>query len=240
MAKSNMPKPVRPRGRPKKNATPSPAHESEDDSSLNKGRKRKSTDNQEEPDENRSKRQRQGFAYLKPKTRQLPQAQVTKQWKALPEAAQQQVSTIVNAAKRSVAYSSRDINRAREAEMILDRLVRLIQQRLPRMPFPKNSKDHHFNLEKVIKRNVGKKLVRNKRPRTNSPQRQLESQLTPAIHSIELLKAAIDDENGALERDEEALAALVEAAKAREAQHKRLTKKVGPPSCFPTDVFPFC
>jgi CENP-Q, a CENPA-CAD centromere complex subunit len=45
------------------------------------------------------------------------------------------------------------------------------------------------------------------------------------MHSIELLKSAIDDENDALERDEEALAILMGNAKREESQHKRLAKR---------------
>jgi kinetochore protein Fta7 len=121
----------------------------------NKKRKSTETDAVEGGTSTQTKRPRQEFSYLKPRTRQVPQDVITRQWRALPESAQQQVRSIVNAAKRSVTYSSRDLKRAHEAEVALDRVIRLIHQRLPRMPFPKNSKDVHFDLDKVLERNVG-------------------------------------------------------------------------------------
>lgn len=141
--------------RPLRQRKPKPSKQQQSDTvPASRSRKRRSTDGPEDEGYKLSKRQRLEFAYLKPKTRQISQRLVTKQWRALPESAQQQVRAIVNAAKRSVTYSSRDLNRAQEAEKALERLLRLLHHRLPRMPFPKNSKDAHFDLDKILERNV--------------------------------------------------------------------------------------
>lgn len=56
----------------------------------------------------------------------------------------------------------------------------------------------------------------------------MENQLTPAIHSVELLKAEIEKEELALERDRANLDKLEANARAEERKQKQQTAKVHP------------
>lgn len=57
-------------------------------------------------------------------------------------------------------------------------------------------------------------------------QRALESQLTSALHSVELLKAEIEKEEHALEHDRSVLSKLEANAKAEERSQKHQATKV--------------
>ncbi|KAF2497689.1 hypothetical protein BU16DRAFT_482847 [Lophium mytilinum] len=124
---------------------------------------------------------------------------------------QEQIKNIFKTALRPVVASRRDERRRLEAEQVVGAMIRKLEQRLPKMPFPPNTKDTDFDLEKVVERN-----------------RMLENQLTPAMHSIDLLKAAIEKEEAQLERDKEVLAEFEENAKAEKTALKNMSVKPHP------------
>jgi kinetochore protein Fta7 len=58
------------------------------------------------------------------------------------------------------------------------------------------------------------------------PKRILENQLTPAMHSVDLLNAEIEKEEMQLERDQEVLAKLEGNAKAEKTRQREQVTKV--------------
>jgi hypothetical protein len=95
------------------------------------------------------------FQKLKPQTRHISQSTINAKWAPLPVAAQEQVRQLFKTAKRPVILSRRDETQRREAELVLEHMVSRLEKRLPRMPFPRRSKEEHFNLGKLLERNVG-------------------------------------------------------------------------------------
>lgn len=94
------------------------------------------------------------YQYLKPRTRHIPQDVITTKWSALPNPAQQQVRELFTAAKRPVILGCRNEKRRREAEVALGAVVGKLEKQLPRMPFPPKTREYHFDLEKLMERNV--------------------------------------------------------------------------------------
>lgn len=134
--------------------------ESEDEVStpvVTTGKKRKSTEGESRNDAPR-KRPRKDFAYLKPRTKRVPQEIIESQWKRLPEPAQRQVRELFLRSKRSALNGIKDARRRTEAEAAVNAMVRRLEKQLPRMPFPASAKPSHFNLDDIIVRNVSSTL----------------------------------------------------------------------------------
>jgi len=94
------------------------------------------------------------FQCLKPRTRDISYSILKSKWASLPPPAQQQVREILKAARRPIILAQRNEKRRAEAEAALDPLVKKLERRLPRMPFPPKTKDGHFDLDKLLERNV--------------------------------------------------------------------------------------
>lgn len=115
-----------------------------------KARKRKADDG-DKPSDSRACRR---FQYLKPRTRHISQDLIQTRWGPLPAPAQQQVRELLKAAKRPVFLSRHEERRRREAEVVLDHMVKRLEKQLPRMPFPPRSKEVDLNLDALVERNV--------------------------------------------------------------------------------------
>lgn len=126
--------------------------EVEDEISANPSaaRKRKQQEDEGRP----RKKPKQDFAYLKSKTRKIPQEVIQSDWKKLPEPAQRQIQTILLTSKRIALGSFTEPRRKKEVEGVLDVMHRKLEMRLPRSPFPPTSKAGHFNLEEQLERHV--------------------------------------------------------------------------------------
>ncbi|KAI9697241.1 MAG: hypothetical protein M1836_004805 [Candelina mexicana] len=150
----------------------------------------------------------QEYPVLKARTKTVPSEVVASKWEVLSEPVQIRLLDLFKAVQRPVLSSYRDPKRRNEAHSALAPVVRTLAKRLPRMPFPSNTKDWHFDYEKLLDSN-----------------RLLESLLTPTIHSIELLKAEIDKEERALNGDRKQLDELEQNAAFAEKERTRQTKK---------------
>jgi len=95
-----------------------------------------------------------------------------------------------------------------EAQGALAGITRSLGKRLPRMPFPPNTKEKDFSLEAIRKSN-----------------RLLEEQLTPTLHTIALLKGQIGKESRELAADRSRLEELRKNARAEETFRNRLNQK---------------
>ncbi|OCK77723.1 hypothetical protein K432DRAFT_384432 [Lepidopterella palustris CBS 459.81] len=151
------------------------------------------------------------FQHLKPRTRHIPQAIIVSKWGAPSEQVRQQIRELFKLAKIPIITNRRDDARRHEAEIVLGTVIKRLEGRLPNMPFPPRTKDMHFDLEKVVERN-----------------RALENQLTPAQHSVDLLKAAIEKEELHLEADEKVLARLEQNARIEKSRIREQTVKTHP------------
>lgn len=94
------------------------------------------------------------YVGLKARTRHIPKDVIQTKWSAALAPVQQQVRELFKAAKRAVISNRRNDQQRREAEQVLAYVVMKLEQQLPRMPFPPNTKEFHFDLEKLIGRNV--------------------------------------------------------------------------------------
>jgi hypothetical protein len=97
---------------------------------------------------------RRDYSYLRAKTRRVPKQTVQSTWRSLPQPVQQRVRDVVLTAKRSVVYNYRSQQKSLEANTVIGELQKVLLKRLPRMPFPPNTKEGNFDLEKLLDRSV--------------------------------------------------------------------------------------
>jgi kinetochore protein Fta7 len=115
-------------------------------------RKRKSQGNESEEQPARIKKQK--FSYLKPQTRHISQELVRSEWKSLPKPAQQQVRDILLAVKRTTLNQVLEGPRRREAEFVVNDMLRRLEKQLPRMPFPPNTRAAQLDLDGILEQVV--------------------------------------------------------------------------------------
>jgi kinetochore protein Fta7 len=94
------------------------------------------------------------FPTLKPHVRRIPRQTVSTKWDVLSQAAQEQARELFKAIERPVLMSYRNDRRREEAQSILGSVLRKLTTKIPRMPFPSQTKDIHFNYEMLLDANV--------------------------------------------------------------------------------------
>jgi hypothetical protein len=99
-------------------------------------------------------RPRKRFQYLRPRTRQIPQNVITRQWKLMSDSTSHQIREIFRMAKRPIIMAQRNEIKRKEVDEILRGLVHKLEKRCPRIPFPPKTKDMHFDLDKLLEENV--------------------------------------------------------------------------------------
>lgn len=117
-------------------------------------RKRKSPDSGTEEGLPRKRSSTQRFAYLKPQTRRISQEHIRAEWKSLPKPARQQVRDIFLTAKRTTLNQVTEGTRRREAEFVVNDVLRRLEKQLPRMPFPPGTKVGQLNLDGILEQVV--------------------------------------------------------------------------------------
>ncbi|KAI9792397.1 MAG: hypothetical protein M1816_002281 [Peltula sp. TS41687] len=159
------------------------------------------------------------FPTLEQEIKLVPPEVVNSKWVNLSVPAQEQVRGLFTAVERTLVMRDRDEDKRAEAQLALNSLLQDLERKLPRFPFPPDTKDAHFDYEKLLESN-----------------RSLEAQLTPSIHSIGLLKEAIQQEEALLTADKRKLDHLEKEAKAEEILRSRQTKNVHPLLSLPDDA----
>ncbi|KAI9782274.1 MAG: hypothetical protein M1816_001936 [Peltula sp. TS41687] len=144
-------------------------------------------------------------------TKHVPPEVVNSKWVNLSVPAQEQVRGLFRAVERPLFMRYRDEDKRAEAQFAVTALLQEVERKLPGFPFPPDTRDAHFDYEKLLESN-----------------RALEAQLTPSIHSIGLLREAIQQEEASLEADMRKLGKLEKEAKAEENLRSRRTKNVHP------------
>ncbi|KAF2839607.1 hypothetical protein M501DRAFT_1010693 [Patellaria atrata CBS 101060] len=158
------------------------------------------------------------FKQLTTRTRYISQDTMAEKWRPLPQAVQHQIREIFRAAKRQIILGKRDDRRRAEAEVVLASVVKRLDKMLPKMAVPQKTLEMHFNLDKLIERNVA-----------------LDSQLTPAMHSVELLKSQIKEQEQLLNIDRQCLKRLKDDAREEELRQRSTTRGVHPAIKLPVD-----
>ncbi|KAK8248212.1 CENP-Q, a CENPA-CAD centromere complex subunit-domain-containing protein [Phyllosticta capitalensis] len=147
------------------------------------------------------------FPFLKAQTRNIPKSTIASKWRAAPIPAQQAARQILVNAKRGVTLDRHDNKRRIEAEVNLASLLRNLEKKLPRVPLPPRTGESQFDLDKVVEHNRG-----------------LENDLTPALHAVELLEAAVREERERLQQDRRLLSGLEQDFRSQENFQKRTVK----------------
>ncbi|KAK7607823.1 CENP-Q, a CENPA-CAD centromere complex subunit-domain-containing protein [Phyllosticta paracitricarpa] len=147
------------------------------------------------------------FPHLKAQTRNIPKSTIASKWKAASIPAQQAARNLLVTAKRAVMLDRHDNKRRTEAEIKLASVLRNLEKKLPRVPFPPRTRESQFDLDKVMEHN-----------------RTLENDLTPATHAVELLEAAVEEERDRLHEDRQLLARLEEDRRKEDSFQRRTIK----------------
>ncbi|KAK2742814.1 hypothetical protein FQN57_005105 [Myotisia sp. PD_48] len=151
------------------------------------------------------------FAMLMSRTRHIDEQTIKSKWTTLSESAQDKVKELFLSVELPVITRHRDEKKRIEAQSALETVRKNLSKRLPKMPFPPNTRDASFNYEAALNENG-----------------LLERQLATMTGSVRLLQAEIRREETELARDKAKLEELERNAKAAEGERKRLRKNVHP------------
>ncbi|KAI9891978.1 MAG: hypothetical protein M1814_002173 [Vezdaea aestivalis] len=148
---------------------------------------------------------RTGNLALEPRIRRISKHVVDARWAPLLEAAQKQVKDLFASVERPVVMRIPEGKRRQEAQTALGSVLKRLNARVPRMPFPPTTKDTHFDFEKLLDLN-----------------------LTPTIHSTSLLINEIEKEEQMLASDNARLKGLEQELSSLEAQRSRQLQSAHP------------
>ncbi|KAI9886003.1 MAG: hypothetical protein M1823_002225, partial [Watsoniomyces obsoletus] len=173
------------------------------------------------------------FPSLEPQIKRVAPDVVNSKWSNLSPPAQEQVRDLFRTVARPLLMRYRDEERRLEAQEAIGDFLETLDRKLPRFPFPPGTRDAHFDYEKLLDSNVRIFLsfatAKLDDRDVDGSQRTLEAQLTPATHSIGLLKEAIRQEEAALEIEKRRLEALERETSAEEAIRGKHAKPVPHP-----------
>ncbi|KAF8863585.1 hypothetical protein BDZ45DRAFT_644426 [Acephala macrosclerotiorum] len=163
------------------------------------------------------------YQYLKPVTRKISLQKIDAKWEPLPPACVERVSNLLQDIQRPVVVRLNDQKKTQAGtalQMISRRLVSKLSKGLPFPPATRNTREEDFDFEKVLDHN-----------------RALELQLTPALHSNELLEAELAKEMARLEADKDILAELEANAKSEGTARNEAARKLHPLLQFDESTF---
>jgi CENP-Q, a CENPA-CAD centromere complex subunit len=148
------------------------------------------------------------FQQLAPVTRGVPRHTIDTKWEPLPTSAVDRISQLLNDVERSVVMRLQDDRKRTQASTAVQMVSRRLHRKLTRgQPFPPSTRslaEEDFDFEKIL-----------------DSSRALEAQLTPILHSIELLKAETAKEEALIEVESAALEALEANARGEASRRKR-------------------
>ncbi|OKL61684.1 hypothetical protein UA08_02981 [Talaromyces atroroseus] len=170
-------------------------------------RKRTATADPEESATRESKR----FAWLKPHVKNVSKHTIKSKWTALPEPVQDKVRSMFRSLERPVIVRQRDERKRIEAQTALTAVVKTLERRLPRMPFPPLTKDTVFDHESML-----------------NEHRVLETQLSTTRNTIDLLKMEVEREEALLAKELKYVKEMEKNAKQAESERRRQMKNEHP------------
>ncbi|KAH8705710.1 CENP-Q, a CENPA-CAD centromere complex subunit-domain-containing protein [Talaromyces proteolyticus] len=151
------------------------------------------------------------FAILKPQVKNISKRAIKSKWTNLPESAQEKVRDMFRAVERPVIMLQRDERKRVEAQTALGAVVRTLERRLPRMPFPPLAKDATFDYEAAL-----------------NEHRLLDAQLSTATNAIDVLKMEIEREEALLTKETKYVEEMEKNAKKAEVERRRQMKNEHP------------
>ena len=158
-----------------------------------------------------SRSSHQNFTTLEPRVRNVSEATIRKRWKKLPAGPQDKLKELVVSLKQQARTAKRKAGAGADLEDCVEEIADRLMHRLPRMPFPPSTDEQQFDFEATLQR-IG----------------SLEDQLTDNIHSINLLRAQVAQEERSLQEDRRELASLNNNMKSTEALRRRQQKTLHP------------
>ncbi|EEA22613.1 hypothetical protein TMatcc_001458 [Talaromyces marneffei ATCC 18224] len=175
--------------------------------------KRKRTTNPEDnsDEDTNTARESKRFTWLKPQVRNVSKHTIKSKWSSLPEPVQNKVRELFRSLERPVIVRQRDEKKRIEAQVALGGVVKTLERRLPRMPFPPLTKDAGFDHESVL-----------------NEHRVLETQLSTTRNTIDLLKLEIEREEALLAKETKYVEEMEKNAKKAEVERKRQMKNEHP------------
>ncbi|KAG4026120.1 hypothetical protein MFRU_045g00650 [Monilinia fructicola] len=162
------------------------------------------------------------YRHLAPVTRRVSLETINTKWESLPPGCLDKISELLIDVQRPVVLQIHDGRKKTQASTAIQMIGRRLLNRVRKgMPFPKGTKtnpEDDFDFEKILDYN-----------------RALEAQLTPVLHSNDLLEAELRKEEILLESEEKYLAELESNAKAEATSRRQAARKAHPLLQFQVD-----
>lgn len=157
--------------------------------------------------------QQNDYQHIRSTKRRVPKAVTQDKWTPLPKPAIDRIGQLLLDVERATVMRLQDEQKRLQASTAIQLVSRRVQRKLIKgLPFPPATralKEDDFEFEKVL---------------DNS--RNLEAQLTPMLHSIELLKAELAKEESKLAVEQEELMELESNAKDEFAESNKTLKRL--------------
>lgn len=96
------------------------------------------------------------YPALESQIKHVPPDVVSSKWVNLSNTSQEQVRRLLRAVQRPVVARYRDDSKRAEAQLAIHSFIETLERKLPRFPFPPNTKDAHFDYEKLLDSNVSR------------------------------------------------------------------------------------
>lgn len=153
----------------------------------------------------------------------IPRHIIDATWSPLPPPAVDRITNMLQTVQRSVVIRLQDERKRGQASDAIDTLVRRVGRKIMRgLPFPPVSKKTR------VKDDKEERAADFDFERVLDATREAEKKLTPALHSVELLKAEIRKEEALLEQETRALEKLERNAKSERARRRADAKTLHP------------
>ncbi|KAJ8062671.1 hypothetical protein OCU04_009193 [Sclerotinia nivalis] len=162
------------------------------------------------------------YRHLAAVTRRVSLETINTKWEALPPGCLDKISELLIDVQRPVVLQIHDERKKTQASTAIQMISRRLLNRVRKgMPFPKGTRTNReddFDFEKILDYN-----------------RALESQLTPVLHSNDLLEAELRKEEILLENEGKYLAELEANAKDEAISRRQAARKAHPLLQFEVD-----
>ena len=153
------------------------------------------------------------YQHLAAVTRRVSRQAIETKWEPLLPGCIERISQLLQDLQRPVVVTLNDERKKTDAnkvmQMVSRRLISKISKGLPFPPGTHSHREDEFDFEKIL-----------------DHCKTLESQLTPALHSNELLESEVAKEKALLESEEEALTELETNAKTEASMRKEAGRKL--------------
>jgi hypothetical protein len=153
------------------------------------------------------------YQHLAEVTHRVSRQAIETKWESLPPACIERVSSLLEDTQRPVVVRLGDERKRTQASTALQMVSRRLVSKISKgLPFPQSTgarREDDFDFEKILDRC-----------------RDLEAQLTLALHANDLLESELGKENAHLEAEEDALSQLLTNAKIEASRRKEAGRKL--------------